>query len=51
MKLYDFQMINGSGKIVLDLIPCLDTKGTPCMFDRIANKTFYNKGTGEFLYG
>lgn len=51
MKLYDFQMINGSGKIVLDLIPCLDTKGTPCMFDRIANKTFYNQGTGEFIYG
>lgn len=51
MKLYYFQMINGSGKIVLDLIPCLDTKGTPCMFDRIANKTFYNQGTGDFLYG
>ena len=51
MKLYDFQMINGSGKIVLDFIPCLDDNGRPCMFDRIANKTFYNKGTGEFLYG
>ena len=34
-----------------DLIPCLDDNGRPCMFDRVSRKTFYNSGTGEFLYG
>lgn len=34
-----------------DLIPCLDDNGRPCMFDRVSRTSFYNSGTGEFLYG
>ena len=34
-----------------DLIPCLDDNGRPCMFDRVSRRSFYNSGTGEFLYG
>ena len=38
-------------EITRDLIPCLDDNGRPCMFDRVSRTTFYNSGTGEFLYG
>ena len=49
-RIYEAQFTNGT-KITRDFIPCLDFNGRPCMFDRISNKTFYNQGTGEFLYG
>ena len=38
-------------KKVLNLIPCLDSDNKPCMYDTVSKKTFYNNGTGEFLYG
>ena len=34
----------------INLIPALDRNGTPCMYDTVSKKTFYNAGTGEFLY-
>lgn len=37
--------------LVRDLIPCLDNNNVPCMYDTISKQTFYNAGTGEFLYG
>lgn len=40
-----------NGSTVMNLIPCLDSNGTPCMFDTIKRKTFYNAGTGDFLWG
>jgi hypothetical protein len=49
-RIYEAQFTNGT-KITRDLIPCLDFNGRPCMFDKISRKTFYNQGTGEFLYG
>ena len=33
------------------LIPCLDSAGTPCMFDLVSRKSFYNKGNGSFTWG
>lgn len=36
--------------LVRDLVPCLDNKGVPCMFDKVTNQSFYNKGTGQFTY-
>ena len=50
-SVYNFCMQNGEGKVVLDFVPCLDDTGRPCMFDRVSRKSFYNNGTGEFLYG
>lgn len=44
-KIYRFFVENQ-----IDLIPALDKNGVPCMFDLISKSTFYNKGTGEFLY-
>lgn len=34
-----------------NLIPCLDNNNRPCMYDTVSKQTFYNQGTGEFLYG
>ena len=34
-----------------DLVPCLDNDENPCLYDKITGKTFYNKGTGEFIAG
>ena len=49
-NIYKFQ-IKGAEKIVLNLIPCLDNNNRPCMYDTVSKKTYYNQGTGEFLYG
>lgn len=40
-----------NGSTVMNLVPCLDSNGTPCMFDTVKRKTFYNAGTGDFLWG
>ena len=34
----------------IDLIPCLDANGIPCLYDLIAGDTHYNVGTGTFRY-
>lgn len=44
-KLYD------NDTLVCDFTPCLDNNDRPCMFDLVTRQTFYNQGTGEFLYG
>lgn len=36
---------------ILDLIPVLDINGTPCMFDKVEHKFYYNAGTGDFIAG
>ena len=36
---------------VLNLVPRLDNNNRPCMYDTVSKQTFYNQGTGEFLYG
>lgn len=38
------------GQVLMEYIPALDTSGKPCMYDTISSDTFYNTGTGEFLY-
>jgi len=40
-----------NGKKVLDLRPCIDPKGTVCMYDMVTKKYFYNKGTGTLTAG
>ena len=39
-----------NGEVKHNLLPCLDPTGTPCMFDTVTQKPFYNSGTGDFLY-
>ena len=33
-----------------DFVACLDETGTPCMYNLVSRKPFYNQGTGDFLY-
>lgn len=49
MKLYSF-IVEKNGMFLMNLIPCLDQTGSPCMYDTVSKQAFYNKGTGEFLY-
>lgn len=49
MRLYLFKSWK-SKTIQIHLIPSLDKTGTPCMFDLVTRKNFYNAGTGQFKY-
>ena len=42
--------ITRGGAYTLNLIPALDRNGTPCMYDTVSKKTFYNERTSDFLY-
>lgn len=46
MRLYSYT--DGDAQ---QLVPCLDSAGTPCMYDLIGKTTFYNQGTGSFTWG
>ena len=39
-----------NNKLTRYLIPSIDKTGTPCMFDLVSRKNFYNAGTGQFIY-
>ena len=49
-KLYSFKAYDESDNLIADYIPALDQSGRPCMYDTISKQSFYNQGTGEFLY-
>ena len=44
-KIYDNDVL------VRDFIPVLDSNDTPCMFDKVEGKFYYNAGTGDFIAG
>lgn len=48
--IYSFKIYN-NGSIIRNLIPVIDDLSTPCLFDNVEKKCYYNQGTGEFLYG
>lgn len=50
-RLYGFSIKNANDEFIMNLLPCLDKNGKPCMFDTVSKQPFYNEGTGEFLYG
>lgn len=39
-----------NGQLVYDLIPVLNKKLTPCLYDKLTGKYFYNEGNGEFTW-
>ena len=43
--------ISANGKPQCDIVPALDSSGTPCMFDTVSKQTFYNAVTGAFIVG
>ena len=36
--------------LVRDFVPALDKDGVPCMWDKVNNDLYYNKGSGTFTY-
>ena len=51
VRLYNFRIYNSSNILVRDFIPVLDGNGTPCMYDKVERKFYYNAGTGQFIAG
>ena len=49
-KMYYFQIYKNN-TLVRDFIPVLDKYGTPCMYDKVERKFYYNQGTGQFIAG
>ena len=49
MKLYSCKIYN-AGVLVRDFIPVRDLSNIPCLYDKVEDKFYYNKGSGEFLY-
>ena len=44
MKVWD------NDTLIRDLIPVLDMDNVPCLYDKVSEEFFYNKGTGSFKY-
>ena len=49
-KIYSVK-IYSTNTIVRDFIPVLDFNDTPCMYDKVEGKFYYNAGTGQFIAG
>ena len=49
-RIYRCKHYSGN-ELIQDFVPCLDTRGVPCMFDLVSRKSFYNKGNGSFMWG
>lgn len=49
-RIYYCKIDNGETGVSVNLIPCLDDLGVPCMYDTISGASFYNQGTGTFGY-
>ena len=39
-----------NGELVRNFVPSIDRAYRPCMYDTVTKQSFYNQGTGEFLY-
>lgn len=47
-KIYSCK-IHNNGALIRDFIPALDNNNVACLFDKVTNTFFYNKGTGDFI--
>ena len=36
--------------LIRDLVPCLDDQNVPCFYDKVNDYTYYNAGSGTFIY-
>ena len=50
VRMYNFKIYDND-VLVRDMIPVLDPTGTPCMYDKVEGKFYYNSGTGDFIAG
>lgn len=49
LRIYSCQIYD-NGTLVRDYIPVLDWDDTPCLYDKVKRKMYYNAGTGSFTY-
>ena len=49
-KIGEVKITNG-GSVKLHLIPVLDVRNVPCMYDKVSRTFLYNQGSGDFLCG
>ena len=52
-RIYDYWVQDKDGNMIQHLVPILDDKGEPCMYDIVNKEYFYNQRpeVGSFLYG
>lgn len=50
MKLYGLKLYDGD-TLTRDFIPVLDENNVACLYEKVEEKFYYNKGTGSFAYG
>lgn len=51
MKVFSCKLYDKLGNLIRDFIPVIDENNVACLFDKVENKFYYNKGTGSFTYG
>ena len=49
-RFYSLKLWNNN-ILIRDIIPVLDQNGIVCIYDKIEDKYYYNKGTGNFIAG
>ena len=50
-KIYRVSMKTADNVLIRDFVPALDENSTPCLYDRVERKFYYNQGTGGFIAG
>ena len=50
LRVYDGMELFTDEKVYYKFVTCLDENGIPCLYDLINKNTYYNLGSGEFLY-
>lgn len=48
LEIYSYTVQNAQNETIVDMVPCRDKLGRPCMYDRARKRAYYNSGTGEF---
>ena len=49
-KLYSCRIYD-NGTLIRDFVPCLDSEGVACLYDKVTKEYYYNAGTGDFTAG
>lgn len=50
LKIFSCKIFDTNNTGFWNITPSIDKTGTPCMFDLVTRKNFYNSGTGQFIY-
>lgn len=51
LRIYYFQIIDGNGNTLRDLVPCINENGIAGMYDSVSGTFFGSSGDGAFIHG